>query len=143
VFFYIVTGYLNIIRAVRGNGKPIKKSKLVKYCFIFWQDSGPVQSGFGPCTLRDMLAASEEVIADYRAIGCAYIVIPYLAEEDRSTGPHYEEIKKGIRRLCEEAKQQGLVMLYHNHEFEFAAYNGKYALDDLFDSIPRNSSRPR
>jgi sugar phosphate isomerase/epimerase len=85
---------------------------------------------------QDMLAAPEKVIGDYKALGCQFIAIPYLADEDRSTGNHYEEVKQGIAKLCEEAKRQGLVMLYHNHDFEFAQYKGKYALDDLYDSIP-------
>ena len=85
---------------------------------------------------RDMLAAPEKVMGDYKSIGCTFIVIPYLADEDRSTGPNYEEVKKGIAGLCGEAKKQGLVMLYHNHDFEFVQYKGKYALDDLYDTIP-------
>jgi sugar phosphate isomerase/epimerase len=85
---------------------------------------------------RDMLAAPENVIGDYKTLGCRFIVIPYLAEEDRSTGPNYEKVKEGIVKLCEEAQRQGLVMLYHNHDFEFVQYRGKYALDDLYDTIP-------
>jgi sugar phosphate isomerase/epimerase len=85
---------------------------------------------------REMTADPEKVISAYTGIGCKYIAIPYLAEEDRSTGANYEEVKKGIRSLCETAKKLGTVMLYHNHDFEFAKYNGKYALDDLYDSIP-------
>ncbi|MDR1106388.1 MAG: sugar phosphate isomerase/epimerase [Treponema sp.] len=85
---------------------------------------------------REMAADPEKVMRDYLGMGCKYIAIPYLAEEDRSTGPNYEEVKKTIRSLCEAAKKLGTVMLYHNHDFEFERYNGKYALDDLYDSIP-------
>ena len=85
---------------------------------------------------RDMIADPENVIGYHIDIGCKYIVVPFLDEADRSTGPNYEEVKKGIASLGEIVKKKGAVLLYHNHEFEFADYNGKYALDDLFDSIP-------
>jgi sugar phosphate isomerase/epimerase len=85
---------------------------------------------------RDMLADPEKVIGNYIKIGCKYIVIPYLNDEDRSTGPHYEEVKQGIAKLGEIVTQLGAVLLYHNHDFEFKQYKGKYALDDLYDSIP-------
>ncbi|MCL2042746.1 MAG: sugar phosphate isomerase/epimerase [Treponema sp.] len=85
---------------------------------------------------RDMIADPENNIDFHIAVGCKYIVIPYLDDADRSTGPHYDEVKKGIARLGETINKKGATLLYHNHEFEFADYNGKYALDDLFDSIP-------
>lgn len=85
---------------------------------------------------RDMIADPEQVIGFHIDIGCKYIVVPYLAEEDRSSSPHYDEVKKGIAMLGEIVNKKGAVLLYHNHEFEFEQYNGKYALDDLFETIP-------
>ncbi|MFP3089771.1 sugar phosphate isomerase/epimerase [Treponema sp. TIM-1] len=85
---------------------------------------------------RDMLADPENVMDRYIEIGCKYIVIPYLIEADRCTSPNYEGVKKEIAKLGELAKKQGAILLYHNHEFEFQSYHGKYALDDLYDSIP-------
>jgi sugar phosphate isomerase/epimerase len=85
---------------------------------------------------RDMIADPENVIGYHTDIGCKFIVVPFLAAEDRSTGPNYDEVKKGIARLGEIVNKKGAVLLYHNHEFEFADYKGKYALDDLYDSVP-------
>ena len=85
---------------------------------------------------RDMIADPESVIGYHTDIGCKYIVVPFLADEDRSTGSNYEEVKKGIAKLGEVVNKKGATLLYHNHDFEFADYRGKYALDDLYDSIP-------
>jgi sugar phosphate isomerase/epimerase len=85
---------------------------------------------------RDMIADPEKVIGYHTDIGCKFIAVPFLAEDDRCTGPNYEEVKKGIARLGEVVNKKGAVLLYHNHEFEFVDYKGKYALDDLYDSIP-------
>ncbi|MDR2483947.1 MAG: sugar phosphate isomerase/epimerase [Treponema sp.] len=87
---------------------------------------------------RDMVADPEKVIRFHIETGCKFIVIPFLAQEDRSTGPNYEQVKQNIAKLGETAAALGAVLLYHNHEFEFADYKGKYALDDLYDSIPAN-----
>ena len=85
---------------------------------------------------QDMIADPEGVIGYHTDIGCKFIVVPYLADEDWSTGSNYEAVKKGIAGLGETVNKKGAVLLYHNHEFEFADYKGKYALDDLYDSIP-------
>jgi sugar phosphate isomerase/epimerase len=85
---------------------------------------------------RDMLADMDGVIGYHLDLGCKYIVVPFLAAEDRSTGSNYDEVKKGIAALGEYCRNKGVILLYHNHEFEFADYHGKYALDDLYDSIP-------
>jgi sugar phosphate isomerase/epimerase len=85
---------------------------------------------------RDMTADPDKVIGFHIEIGCKFIVIPFLAPEDRSTGPNYEAVKKTIAKLGEITNTLGAVLLYHNHEFEFADYKGKYALDDLYDSVP-------
>ena len=36
--------------------------------------------------LADMLADIDKVIADYKAVGCEYIVVPYVTEERRPGG---------------------------------------------------------
>jgi len=85
---------------------------------------------------RDMTNDPDGVIGFHLDIGCKFIVIPFLSEEDRSTGPNYEEVKKEIAKLGEMISKKGAVLLYHNHEFEYVDYKGKYSLDDLYDSIP-------
>lgn len=87
---------------------------------------------------RDMTADPDGVIGYHIDTGCKFIVIPYLSGEDQSSGPNYEAVKKEIAKLGEIVNKKGAVLLYHNHEFEFQDYRGKYALDDLYDSVPAN-----
>ncbi|MCL2277634.1 MAG: sugar phosphate isomerase/epimerase [Treponema sp.] len=87
---------------------------------------------------RDMIKDPENEIDFHIAIGCKFIVIPFLNADDRSSGANYEDVKKGIAKLGEIVNKKGAVLLYHNHEFEYEDYKGKYALDDLFDSVPAN-----
>ena len=87
---------------------------------------------------NDMVKDPEGVIGFHIEVGCKFIAIPFLGPNERSTGSNYEAVKKEIAKLGEIVNKKGAVLLYHNHEFEFADYKGKYALDDLYDSIPPN-----
>jgi sugar phosphate isomerase/epimerase len=37
------------------------------------------------------------------------------------------------------AAKHGLIMLYHNHEFEFVKIDGKYGLDIMYDTVPASA----
>ena len=86
--------------------------------------------------LDDMVADPEGVLSVYAEIGCKYVVVPYLTEERRPGTDGWEKTIADIRVCCEKAKALGMTMLYHNHDFEFAKIDGKYALDILYEAIP-------
>ena len=86
----------------------------------------------------DMLADPEGTMKTYAAIGCSYIVIPYLNEEYRPGCDKFQEVIDGAHVLGETANKYGMTLLYHNHDFEFVKLDGKYALDILYDTIPAN-----
>lgn len=84
----------------------------------------------------DMLENPEAVLADYKEIGCKYVVVPYLTEECRPGTAGWENTVAGIHKIGEVAKEMGMQLLYHNHDFEFIKIDGKYALDVLYDTVP-------
>lgn len=87
--------------------------------------------------LADMLADIDKVIADYKAIGCQYIVVPYVTEERRPGGDKFMQMIEEIRSIGEKAKAAGLTLLYHNHDFEFQkTESGEFGLDFLYSSVP-------
>jgi len=86
--------------------------------------------------LKDILADMENVIATYKEIGCEYIAIPYLPGDRRPEAGDFDSTIADIRKIGEECKKQGIILLYHNHDFEFAKLDDKYVLDVLYDSIP-------
>ena len=85
---------------------------------------------------RDMVAAPEAVLSQYVTIGCKYVVVPYLVEEDRPGNEGFADVIKNVKMLGEVAKKLGLTLLYHNHDFEFLKIDGKYALEILYDEVP-------
>lgn len=84
----------------------------------------------------EMMAEPEKTMQTYAAIGCRYIVIPYLTPEYRPDGEKFSEVIAGARVLGEAAGKAGMTLLYHNHDFEFQKIDGKFALDLLYESVP-------
>lgn len=83
-----------------------------------------------------MRADMEQVIKDYKTVGCKYIAVPWLNPEDRLTSENAEKTVSDIRRFTKMAMDNGLIMCYHNHDFEFERINGEYAFDLLYSEIP-------
>ena len=84
----------------------------------------------------EMVADPEGVLGSYADIGCKYVAVPYLTPELRPGTEAFPEVIKNIDMLGEVAKKLGITLLYHNHDFEFARLDGKYALDVLYDEGP-------
>ena len=84
----------------------------------------------------EMMADPKGVLSQYAEIGVKYVVFPYLSTEDRPGTDRFPEVIENIRMLGGVAKELGLSLLYHNHDFEFVKLDGKYALDVLYESVP-------
>jgi len=84
----------------------------------------------------DLMADPQAMVNDYAEIGCKYIVIPYLTPEYRPNAEKFAEVIEGAKVLGKAARDRGLTLLYHNHDFEFEKINGEYALDILYRSVP-------
>ena len=83
----------------------------------------------------EMMADPEKTMETYAAIGCKYIVIPYLTPEYRPDGEKFAELLDGAKILGEAANKAGLTLLYHNHDFEFKRIGGEYALDVIYSTV--------
>lgn len=102
-----------------------------------WCDSLDLVPISAHVPLAEMLADIDKVIADYKAIGCEYIVVPYVTEERRPGGELFYQMVEEIKAIGQKAKDAGLVLLYHNHDFEFKKLeNGQTGLDYLYENVP-------
>ena len=84
----------------------------------------------------------DKVIADYKTIGCQYITIPYVEEKYRPGTPDYPETLRIIGEIGKKAKEAGLELLYHNHDFEFVKVDGEYGLDIMYSTVPAEYLNP-
>ena len=84
----------------------------------------------------DMMGAPKGILSQYAEIGCKYVAIPYLSSEYRPGTPCFPEVIENAKTLGKVAKELGMQLLYHNHDFEFLKIDGKYALDILYEEVP-------
>ena len=104
-----------------------------------WCDSLNLVPVAAHVPLADMLADVDKVIADYKAVGCEYIVVPYVTAERRPGGELFLQMVEEIKGIGEKATAAGLTLLYHNHDFEFNKLeNGQCGLDYLYENVPAN-----
>lgn len=76
----------------------------------------------------------ERAVADAKALGQSYIVVPWLGDNYRTLD--------GIKGVCETlnkageiSKKSGIRMGYHNHDFEFKEMDGKILYDVMLDEL--------
>lgn len=80
---------------------------------------------------------TEKVVSDYvEVIGCSYVAVPYLTDDLRPGTPGFQTVLDAIPKIGQVCKDKGAVLLYHNHDFEFAKMDdGSYALDYLYSKV--------
>ena len=83
----------------------------------------------------DLNNNTEKVMEDYAAIGCKFIVIPYLQPELRPGTDGFKTVLDNAERIGKAAKENGMTLLYHNHDFEFQKIGDEYALDYLYRTV--------
>lgn len=73
-------------------------------------------------------------LEEYAATGMKYIAIPWMV-----TPQNEEELKQAICRIRNAAqlcKEKNVQLSYHNHDFEFQKFDGRYMLDAIYEEIP-------
>lgn len=74
----------------------------------------------------------------YAVIGCKYAAIPYLTEDYRYNSDNFMEFMKNIPVIAKACRKEGIVLLYHNHDFEFLRTSeGEYILDYIYRSFSK------
>jgi sugar phosphate isomerase/epimerase len=74
------------------------------------------------------------VVDDCRAVRCPLVVMPWLPMGERpATAAGWSTLGVRLAALGDRLHEQGLRLAYHNHDFEFLRYDGRTALEWLFD----------
>lgn len=80
-----------------------------------------------------MLTTLDEEIVYNREIGNKNLIIPYLGEEQRN----WSEVFNNLKQIGAKCREQGAVLLYHNHEFELTESYGEHAVfDAMYAEVP-------
>ncbi len=83
----------------------------------------------------DLKDKMDQTIDCYEALGCKHVVIPYLTEEYRPGNPGFQTVIDTMKILGDKLAERGMILQYHNHDFEFTKVNGEYALDVLYREV--------
>ena len=78
-----------------------------------------------------MLHGWDRAVDDAAAAGVKYMVCAYLSEPERGNLDHYKYVADQLNKAGERCQKAGLQLCYHNHDFEFAAQDGKLPYDLL------------
>lgn len=94
--------------------------------------------------VEDLIREPEQTISVYKRIGVRYIVLPNVPEDMRpGIAEDYDAVLKQIAQIGQHCGEQGIELLYHNHDFEFNKMpDGTYGLDYMFERLPWEYLRP-
>ncbi len=85
----------------------------------------------------DLMSDLDKQISDALVIGAKFIVVPYMTEENRPGVPNYDQVIANIEKIGKKCRENGMTLLYHNHDFEFVTMpDGRFGLDVLYASVP-------
>ena len=88
--------------------------------------------------LDEMLEDPHKTFAAYQTIGVKFAAVPYVTPERRPGAEKFFETIDEIAKIGAIAKQYGITLLYHNHDFEFKKVDGEYGLDILYSKVPKD-----
>ncbi len=70
-----------------------------------------------------------------RTFGVKYNVIPWYKVSDLAGSENWEATVARFKKVGEVLKAHGMKLGYHNHDFEFETYEGKYLHDYIFEEV--------
>jgi sugar phosphate isomerase/epimerase len=73
-----------------------------------------------------------KILEKAKATGLKHLVIPYLADKNRSSLDDYKKVAANANKAAAKAKEAGIQLSYHNHSFEFKPYDGGKTGFDVF-----------
>ena len=83
-------------------------------------------------SIQDFMADMDGVVDTYAKVGVQYVAIPWLGEEMRPGREGYAAFKESVALISAKLKEKGIILGYHNHDFEFEKLDGEYLLDIMY-----------
>ena len=83
-------------------------------------------------SIQDFMADMDGVVDTYAKVGVQYVAIPWLGEEMRPGREGYAAFKESVALISAKLKEKGIILGYHNHDFEIEKLDGEYLLDIMY-----------
>lgn len=81
--------------------------------------------------LEDLEARLDWEVDRCLQLGTPDVVVPYLAPARRGGRAEYQQLAEILNRMGARCKELGARLSYHNHDFEYARFDGEAAIDIL------------
>ena len=117
----------------------------VEFAGLFGHSAGDVakvcrETGLIPISAHEacdrFLEDYSPIVKQYAEIGCQYIGIPSADLNCLPGGSDWTVYKNKVMAMSRQAREYGITLLYHNHDFEFQKVKGKRILDMLYEELP-------
>jgi len=84
----------------------------------------------------EMVADPDKVISNCKTLGMKYVAIPYLDDKTRPGSEGFDGVLETIKSFGKKCADNGITLLYHNHDFEFIKMpDGRYGLDYMYETV--------
>lgn len=70
-----------------------------------------------------------------KAFGVKYSIIPWYDRSKLADSDAWDETVARFKKVGEALKKNNMMLGYHNHDFEFETYNGKYLHDYIMEEV--------
>lgn len=84
--------------------------------------------------LPDLQTNFQKTVDYHKIIGNDLIIVPSIDESMRGTAAAYNQTALILNNLGKKLAAQGMMLGYHNHDFEFDVFDGKTGLDIIFEN---------
>ncbi|RYX80714.1 sugar phosphate isomerase/epimerase [bacterium] len=76
------------------------------------------------------------VVAFAKKVDNQFVILSWISDEHRGDLGAWNKTADLLSEIGAKLREQGLRLLYHNHDFEFESFDGKYGLDVLYENVP-------
>jgi sugar phosphate isomerase/epimerase len=104
------TNALELVKVAKDHGMAANSSH-----FAWESVTDPEKAGVAPFA---------EILEKAKDAGLTHLVIPYLHAESRKTADDYKRLAARCNTAASLAKEAGITLAYHNHQFEFQPLDG-------------------
>ena len=77
-----------------------------------------------------------------KGFGVKYVVVPWHDKAKLAGGEGWEETVRDFNEKANLFAENGMMLGYHNHDFEFDTYEGKYLHDYIFEAVSADKIIP-
>lgn len=77
-----------------------------------------------------------------KTLGAKYSVIPWYEKEKLAGTEKWPETVARFNKIADVLANRGMMLAYHNHDFEFEKFEGKYLHDYIFEAVPADKIIP-